>query len=607
MICYNCGKELKDGAKFCTKCGAPQTNSAPPEQPSYSEPESYEQQPAYSQPKNYEQQPAYSQPESYEQQPAYSEPAGNEEQAWYTQSGAYKETYDDSVQDAFKDTENAKKKKKKSKTKAIIAIVLVIAILAGGGTASYFLFFTHQKRLERKLKGLTDKEIVEFYFDDYNADGTDEAFAVVGKKGENNEFSKGEIWFVSDNSYKKLKGDVNGRLNGMLEEKKNKYISVEVEDKKDDDSASYIYGVKKKDESYEPPASGQYKGVHQKDDGEIVDDRGIKIDINIQDIQPEPSEDSFLAATNDDMNDLKEKITALSYYLLDYDCTEYDAKSAIEDIIACGNGTGLIWTYFSGTIADVSVYDDSVESIVNKFGGLDSIKNLYSQVRVMPAENVDWILENVLNIKPDRNYTSDVSCYDNDYYYRLQITAGDGGPAWEYADSERMTDGRYKIKIAEYVFDGDGASAQGGKSITGYYEMIAALKDVDGDRVWSVYSMKKQGDSAPVQNNNDDIVGVYEGSYFPAQGETGLTLTISEENGQYKALFEFYNLPNQSNSKEGSYTMTVTYDPDSGNYVFEPDEWIDKPSTYGFVSLEGALNGDVLSGTSPTEFSVVRK
>lgn len=101
-------------------------------------------------------------------------------------------------------------------------------------------------------------------------------------------------------------------------------------------------------------------------------------------------------------------------------------------------------------------------------------------------------------------------------------------------------------------------------------------------------------------------MGTFKGSYFATQGETGLTLKIYKEKDKYKALFDFYNLPGKTNAQSGKYYMDVTYDAKSETYKFKPDEWIVKPSTYSFVSLAGALDEDVLSGESPTKFSVTR-
>lgn len=110
---------------------------------------------------------------------------------------------------------------------------------------------------------------------------------------------------------------------------------------------------------------------------------------------------------------------------------------------------------------------------------------------------------------------------------------------------------------------------------------------------------------AAVQQKRAALVGVYEGSYFATQGETGLTLTIYEEAGTYRALFEFYNLPGHTNAKEGSYTMEVTVT-SRGTARFTADEWIEQPSDYVLLNLEGVLQNDVLSGQSPTPFSVTK-
>lgn len=110
---------------------------------------------------------------------------------------------------------------------------------------------------------------------------------------------------------------------------------------------------------------------------------------------------------------------------------------------------------------------------------------------------------------------------------------------------------------------------------------------------------------SPEKTTLEDLVGVYEGSYFASQGETGLTLTVYEENGAYRALFDFYNLPGRTNAKEGSYTMDVTVT-DQGAFRFDADQWVEKPSGYRLLDLEGTLQGEVLSGDSPTPFSITK-
>ena len=106
--------------------------------------------------------------------------------------------------------------------------------------------------------------------------------------------------------------------------------------------------------------------------------------------------------------------------------------------------------------------------------------------------------------------------------------------------------------------------------------------------------------------SNADILGIYKGSYFANQGETGLTLIVYNEEARYKAVFNFYNLPGRSNAKSGSYYMDVSYDIDTGEYYFKATDWINQPIDYETLDLCGKLNGEILSGVNPTSFSVVK-
>lgn len=102
----------------------------------------------------------------------------------------------------------------------------------------------------------------------------------------------------------------------------------------------------------------------------------------------------------------------------------------------------------------------------------------------------------------------------------------------------------------------------------------------------------------------EQLVGVYEGWYIANQGETALTLIVYKDGEGYHGIFNFYNLPGHDNAEEGSYTMNISQTEDG--FRFDADKWIEKPSTYILLDLEGTLDGDTLSGPSPTEFSVER-
>jgi hypothetical protein len=113
----------------------------------------------------------------------------------------------------------------------------------------------------------------------------------------------------------------------------------------------------------------------------------------------------------------------------------------------------------------------------------------------------------------------------------------------------------------------------------------------------------------------ENLIGVWEGSFVATQGETGLTLTVTKENGVLEALFKFYNLPGRTNAADGSYYMNITYQ--NGRYTFKGYEWIEHPNNYVFLNLEGTVDstGDTLNGMtmpspnggSPYPFTLVRK
>ena len=151
------------------------------------------------------------------------------------------------------------------------------------------------------------------------------------------------------------------------------------------------------------------------------------------------------------------------------------------------------------------------------------------------------------------------------------------------------------------------ATAAGTALSTKIIAGIAAAGVLVGGAVAAV-TIDWNQDSGYVEEQADpyeEICGVYEGSYFPSQGETGLTLTIDQnENGEYYGVFTFYSLEGRSNSKSGEYLTTVVYDEETETYTITGTQWVEHPSLYTFVDLTGKLEGDTFSGTDPTEFSL---
>lgn len=102
------------------------------------------------------------------------------------------------------------------------------------------------------------EHVLHYLVDDYDGDGTNEAFGITGFVSEGFA-SEVKIYFVSsDNQITLLKEDTYGNFNGSYESKPNKFIAWE-EHANGSGSISYIYGVKNGN-AYEPQISGKYGG-----------------------------------------------------------------------------------------------------------------------------------------------------------------------------------------------------------------------------------------------------------------------------------------------------------------------------------------------------------
>ncbi|MBE6783373.1 MAG: zinc ribbon domain-containing protein [Ruminococcaceae bacterium] len=252
IICPACKKELSDGTKFCKFCGTQimQTDV---------------------------------------QQPSMSNPIN----------------------------EYTKKSKKSSKkvTIAIIAVLLVIAVVLSVIFIPKFINDekenedkqTAEEKLTAILEESTSKPIIDFVCEDYDLNGTYEAYAVVGETDEEDaehpEFYDADIYFVNEKKAQPVKENVSGKTNGIIELEDIKYISIEVYDDGTDEGKSFIYTVDG-DESEEHKDSGKYSDVHQ-ENGKIVaeDENGEKIEIDLNDSGENTEEMSEEPTNNNEKHD----------------------------------------------------------------------------------------------------------------------------------------------------------------------------------------------------------------------------------------------------------------------------------------------------------------
>jgi hypothetical protein len=156
-------------------------------------------------------------------------------------------------------------------------------------------------------------------------------------------------------------------------------------------------------------------------------------------------------------------------------------------------------------------------------------------------------------------------------------------------------------------------------AVAGVVLLLIAVLQQPFFKTLKLFDKQTQRVSQP-QNTNfveayeeNELVGVWKGSYGANQGETGLTLNVYKEGDVYKSIFHFYNLPSRTNATEGKYHMQVLYDKSTKIHYLRGYEWIERPGNYVFVDLEGTVAGNIFSGSvkskggGGTTFRVVKE
>ncbi len=120
------------------------------------------------------------------------------------------------------------------------------------------------------------------------------------------------------------------------------------------------------------------------------------------------------------------------------------------------------------------------------------------------ADDIDFILRNVLCVEPDRTKTDEdfdssryltlfnYYYYDGYYYYEFD-EGGGGGPRFKFIDCVQQPDGSYIVKYTDYdeSFAIDHMTNDIDENyVYTIYEASAALKEIDGKKIWSVSYLK---------------------------------------------------------------------------------------------------------------------
>jgi len=220
-----------------------------------------------------------------------------------------------------------------------------------------------------------------------------------------------------------------------------------------------------------------------------------KLNNNITNPRDKTSE-SFLTANDDDFKQLEDFISyCWPYGEPKFSFKTTKAEDVLNYVITDICDLTFVYYHFFGP-----KYDTFEDVRIDSFNGKDPLGryNIFNWEGCLklPSQNVDWILENIFNVKPDHTINSDESYYHDGYYYRLY--GGGGGPGFsaKIEKATRLSDGKYRI-ICFREHEPD-AYAQ---SFTN--ELIVALKEIDGKKYWSFYEISHGSDnvsSQPLKN-----------------------------------------------------------------------------------------------------------
>lgn len=396
---------------------------------------------------------------------------------------------------------------------AIISVVLVLAIIA-----SSVLFLVLRKKEEvnslfEVLEKYTDKQIVSYIYEDFDDNGTEELYAVVGEveiKDDYEEYYDSDIYFVSDKEAKVINVGVSGHSNGVIEVEDRIYVSYEIYDNGKEQGFSYVYSVELEN-PVKSDISGKYSDVHQ-NGGKIFakDEDGEKVEIKI-DLSKNTVISYYLEPTEEDWETYNEFLCATSLTFCDFDSESEKAYDQAHAFIS-GYFGSEIYGYFFGYEAEERIYSDKYDESSGKhiFSNKDPLNRLtktYSYCRYS-ADSIDWIIKNVFGLKVDREYSNERCYYHGDYFY---LSVGDGGdlPREFETNGKKLSDGRYKaVSIGSY-------------GVPDYFEEInidavVGLIEVDGKRIWTISKFIVNEDGSSEETVVEESTTVEETTKAPA-------------------------------------------------------------------------------------------
>ena len=158
---------------------------------------------------------------------------------------------------------------------------------------------------------------------------------------------------------------------------------------------------------------------------------------------------------------------------------------------------------------------------------------------VFDADEIDWIITNIYNQTPDHSLKNKGQYYYNGKYYAAFSPSGPPVSYLDIAGKTRQADGSYIITLKEFSHDiGYSEEDEIIDGTLSTYIIKAALKNVDGKRYWSLYSIENKSWVETTTRNPD-----FRGTTTSASPEWKLKYQkILEESGNINKSFILMDL-----------------------------------------------------------------
>ena len=189
----------------------------------------------------------------------------------------------------------------------------------------------------------------------------------------------------------------------------------------------------------------------------------------------------FLVPTEEDWKNLDHLFEILMDLEDNYNCETATTKDIINQIYD-GIGNLSPYEYLS---------NDSVETVYNSKDPLGVFKDAEHGFSSISIEKVNWIAKNVFNIEPEiineLKYRDNIYMYSYNGRYYINTCFGYGLEDWyslNINSYNKSDDGKYRIicdKIHSFGYDGEFKTEK--------VCVAAALKNINGEHVWSIYSI----------------------------------------------------------------------------------------------------------------------